>query len=136
MRSAGFNTAPISACCAHHSFDSGVDAGGIRPGSTGWVRVTTACISVAALRAMVNGRKEVELFGHHPTRYSLQGNQRYFCLVLFVSGGLILLAANEMFGCWRLKWFRLRTEEHGCQLSFVRLGQNIAVVSIFRAVGP
>ena len=98
MRSAGFNTVPISALAAPTILLTLVwMLVGSGPGSTGGgVRVTTACISVAALRAMVNGRKEVELFGHTiPQGTVYKGISVIFVLVLFVAGGLILLAATE-----------------------------------------
>tara|TARA_B100000683_G_scaffold194043_1_gene187107 strand:+ start:684 stop:2477 length:1794 start_codon:yes stop_codon:yes gene_type:complete len=98
MRCAGFNTVPMSALAAPTILLALVWMFvGSGPGSTGGgVRVSTACVSVAALRAMVNGRKEVELFGYTiPQGTVYKGISVIFVSLLFVSVVLILLAANE-----------------------------------------
>ncbi len=98
LRCAGFNTVPIESLAAPTIlFALAWMFIGSGPGSTGGgVRVTTACVSVASLRAMVFGRKEVEIFGRTiPQGTVYKALSVIFISALLVSGALILLTANE-----------------------------------------
>ena len=98
LRCAGFNTVPIEMLAAPTVLFALVWMFvGSGPGSTGGgIRVTTACVSAAALRAMVFGRKEVEVFGRTiPQGTVYKGISVIFVSGLFISVALILLAANE-----------------------------------------
>jgi len=98
LRSAGFNTVPIEMIAAPTVLLALVFMFiGSGPGSTGGgIRVTTACISVASLRAMVFGRKEVEIFGHTiPQGTVYKSMSVIFIYALLVSVALIVVTANE-----------------------------------------
>ena len=98
LRCAGFNTVPIEGLAAPTILFALVWMFiGSGPGSTGGgIRVTTACVSVASLRAMVFGRKEVEIFGRTiPQGTVYKALSVIFMSALLISGAMILLTANE-----------------------------------------
>ncbi len=100
MRSAGFNTVPLEGLVIPTIiFTVGFMFIGAGPGSTGGgIKITTAGISLMALRAMLRGRQDVELFGRRMDS-SLVSRSLSILLIaaIFIGVVLTLLSATQNF---------------------------------------